>query len=355
MIIINTPYINLPAGVSSHYRGLKAYFSSNVVYNQCVTLEYLKSRFGIEGLLLKAARFVAFVFDIVKFVLKLAMYRNVHVLLNPSFGPNAIKREMIFANIAKCMHARYSIFIHGWTKSYYEEVVNGQKKISNAFYDADSYFVLANQFVDRLHNLGVKGNVFVTTTKVPDSMIANFKLKKKEKVERILYLARVEKEKGVFETIETFKLIHKKYPKIKFDVVGSGSALEDAKVAAEELGDCITFYGALMGEDIVKAYERGDIYILLSYHEGMPTSVLEAMAFGLPIITRPVGGVVDFFECGKMGYMEDSLEPSVFAEKCNKLICDINSLNEISEYNNRYASTHFLASNVAAFLESKLR
>lgn len=69
-----------------------------------------------------------------------------------------------------------------------------------------------------------------------------------------------------------------------------------------------------MGEDIVKAYERGDIYILLSYHEGMPTSVLEAMAFGLPIITRPVGGVVDFLSVEKWGIWKILLN-QVFLQK----------------------------------------
>lgn len=38
------------------------------------------------------------------------------------------------------------------------------------------------------------------------------------------------------------------------------------------------------------------MYLFLSYTEGMPTVVLEAMIFGLPIFTRKVGGLIDFFE-----------------------------------------------------------
>ena len=45
----------------------------------------------------------------------------------------------------------------------------------------------------------------------------------------------------------------------------------------------------------------------------MPTVVLEAMAFGLPILTRNVGGLVDFFKNDKMGFITDSLEPKDFS------------------------------------------
>ena len=38
----------------------------------------------------------------------------------------------------------------------------------------------------------------------------------------------------------------------------------------------------------------------------MPISVLEAMAYGLPVITRPVGGIRDFFEDGKMGFLTEA-------------------------------------------------
>lgn len=355
MIIINTPYINIPAGVSSHYKGLRPYFSKEVIYNQCITSNYLKRKLKTNNqFVFKFVRLLCFAIDALKLSILLITHRHAHILFNPSFGSKALQRELSFAKIAMSLNVKYSIFIHGWTKEFFEDVVNGEKKISDAFYHADSYFVLANQFAENLKRLGVKGKIYITTTKVPDSMISNFHLKKKDKVNRILYLARVEKDKGIFETIETFKLLHGKYPQLQFDVVGSGTALEEAKIASRELGDCIHFYGALSGNDLIKAYERADIYILLSYHEGMPTSVLEAMAFGLPVITRPVGGLVDFFENGKMGYMEDSLDSKVFAEKISYIVDNISIANSISCYNHRYAIEHFLASQIALSIEKQL-
>jgi glycosyltransferase involved in cell wall biosynthesis len=86
----------------------------------------------------------------------------------------------------------------------------------------------------------------------------------------------------------------------------------------------------------------------------MPTSVLEAMAFGLPVITRPVGGLVDFFENDKMGYLIESLNPLDYAQKIDLLINDIEKANAIANYNMEYAHEYFLASKVARQLEKIL-
>jgi len=98
-----------------------------------------------------------------------------------------------------------------------------------------------------------------------------------------------------------------------------------------------------------------DLYILPTYHEGMPTTVLEAMAFGLPVITRPVGGLKDFFENNKMGFAIESFDPEDYVQHIEMLINDIGLAQRMSEYNKKYAKEHFLASRIAERLESVLR
>ena len=353
-IIINTPYINIPAGVSNHYKGLKPYFSGNVIYNQCVTTNWIKRTFKTNNYyIIKLIRYFCLFFDVAKFSFIMILNHKCHVLLNPSFGPNALKREIIFAKIAKCFGAKYSFFIHGWTKEYFDSVASGNIRLDKIFYNAESYFVLAEQFRQNLITLGIKKKIFITRTKVPDYMIADSN-REVTNIKRILYLARVEKDKGIFETIRTFQILHDAYPDLKFDVVGSGSALNEAKELAKPLGSSITFYGALYDKDVIKMYSQSDLYILLSYHEGMPTTVLEAMAFGLPVITRPVGGLVDFFRNEEMGYMDSSLDPIVFADYIKELIRHPDKVLAISKINREYAKVNFMASVVAKDIEEKL-
>lgn len=87
----------------------------------------------------------------------------------------------------------------------------------------------------------------------------------------------------------------------------------------------------------------------------MPSSVLEAMAFGLPVITRPVGGLKDFFEDGKMGFITESKAPEAFADLMEKLITDCDDRKKIARYNQRYAREHFMASKVAKRIENIYR
>ena len=85
----------------------------------------------------------------------------------------------------------------------------------------------------------------------------------------------------------------------------------------------------------------------------MPTSVLEAMAFGLPIITRSVGSLL-VFEIGKMGDMTESLSPQDFANAVVTYIKDTQLARTVSLYNYNYALSHFMASMVARNIEREL-
>jgi len=84
----------------------------------------------------------------------------------------------------------------------------------------------------------------------------------------------------------------------------------------------------------------------------MPNSALEAMAFGLPVITTRVGGIPDFFEAGKMGLFLDNRKPEHIAEKIKYLIERPQLMKQMSEYNYHYAMQHFYASKVAKRLEN---
>lgn len=79
----------------------------------------------------------------------------------------------------------------------------------------------------------------------------------------------------------------------------------------------------------------------------MPTTVLEAMAYELPVVTRGVGGLNDFFENEKMGFVSDSKDPAVFASYIEHLILNTEDRLRIGRDNRLYAKERFAANKVA--------
>ncbi len=149
-------------------------------------------------------------------------------------------------------------------------------------------------------------------------------------------------------TVEAWRILKQKYPALVMTVAGDGSELKSVKehVQAQKM-EGITFLGWVYGPSKLEAFANADLCLFPTYREGMPNSVLEAMACGLPVATRAVGGVQDFFEDGKMGFLTESKESCVFAELLERLLLDYTRRHAIARYDYVFAKQHFAASAVA--------
>ena len=152
-------------------------------------------------------------------------------------------------------------------------------------------------------------------------------------------------------TLQALAIVHARYPNAHLTVAGAGAALEEALqyVQDNDIAN-VEFSGFVRGPQKALLYSQAHCYILPSYTEGMPLSVLEAMAFGLPVVTRPVGGLKDFFEDGRMGYLAESLSPEEFAHFIIKLIEDPAKRESMGRYNHVFAMKNFSAPIVAGRL-----
>lgn len=341
-ILINTPSLKLLGGVANHYLGLKDYWTEDVKYNT-IGKRSSRSRSGLLWL----------PFDILKFIFRLLTFHPDVVLLNPSLGESALKRDFVFLSIARKLGFKIVILLHGFDWDYAETA--DKRWISANLNKACMILVLANAIKETLFKWGVTVPIALTTTKVNDSVLDGYipELARTGKVNNILFLSRIEKTKGIFIAIDSYNILKKQYHNLRLTIAGNGNDLENAEeyVKKNNIHDVI-FTGRLDGKAVAEAYINADIYSFPSYYgEGMPTSVLEAMAFGLPVITRNVGGLVDFFENGKMGYISESLDASDFAEAMVPYIENAELTRKVSIYNAEYAKSHFMASQVAKNIE----
>ncbi len=150
---------------------------------------------------------------------------------------------------------------------------------------------------------------------------------------KILFLARIEKDKGIEEFIYAIsKLsIQNKY-KFEVDVVGEGSFLKNAIELSKEnnIDNIVNFKGAIFDKDIIKKiYKQSDLYVLPTYHEGFPRTLYEAMIFGTPIITSFVGGISGIM-INKYNCLE--IKPKSVDSILNALIYAFSNYNEMQAY-----------------------
>ncbi len=276
------------------------------------------------------------------------------VHLNPSLGSRALLRDGLLLLIAKALGRKVLIFNHGWNPGY-EKVVRERYLwlFRKVFFRADAFIVLANAFRDRLTEMGYRGPIYVETTAVDDSFFLECRpstgiRRRPGDPFRILFLTRIEKPKGVYEAIDAYRIVRTRHPRAVLTVAGDGSELDGCRtyIAAHQVPD-VTFTGYLQGDAKRAAFESSDCYLFPSHTEGMPLTVLEAMAAGLPVVTTSVGAMSDFFEHGKMGYATDSPSPIVLAGFLERLLDDPGEAQAIGAYNREYARRRFLASSVA--------
>lgn len=351
-VLIITPRLNMPGGVSNYFRVLKPYleggnefFEIGANANENNPLQNLTRIF----------------FDYFRFLTKMVSGKNRLVHINPSLGIKAIARDAILMLIAKLFKKPVLIFFHGWDTNLEQAIEKRyQKTFRSIFNNANGIIVLANEFSMKLKSWKIQCPIFIESTVVNDDVFSEPIEKQKSPADHpitILFLTRIEKTKGIYETIDTFMLLQQKNNNIRLLIVGDGSELSSAqKYAAEKKLANIIFCGYLTGKEKRNKFLESDIYFFpTNYGEGMPTTVLEAMAHGLPVVTRPVGGLKDFFENDNMGYVTSSNDPPVLAGLIEKLIFDDNIRKRMGAYNRSYSKKHFSASEVSQRLHHLYR
>jgi glycosyltransferase involved in cell wall biosynthesis len=255
------------------------------------------------------------------------------------------------------MNKKFIVFFHGWDSSFAAApAFHYRFLLRRLFFKADTILVLASEFGRQLERWGYRNRIATETTVVDDCLLSdieNIQGKNKQGF-RILFLARIEKLKGIYESIDAYARLAKKYRDIELVVAGDGSELQAAKNYTDEKNiPNVIFKGRVEGEEKKKIFLGSDLYLFPTYHgEGMPTSILEAMAFGLPVITRKVGGIEDFFENGEMGFATASTDVAVLADLIEYIKIDENLRKRMSDYNRLYADRRFRASQVVKRIET---
>ncbi len=344
-ILLTVPELKDQGGVASYYNAILPYISSGKVS----LLEIGGSR-NMGG-------FLHPVVDQLRFRLVVKRKKPILVHLNPSLGFKSFVRDGLFVWQVKRFGYPCLVFWHGWNKSF-ESIVE-RKYLAffrKTFGQVDAFIVLASEFERKLRDWGVTAPIYRETTCVDEKLLDDVDIAAKwenfpHSRIKVLFLARLERAKGVFETVQAIKLLIDEKIPVSLTIAGDGDIRKELETYARSLAltpQQINFTGDIRGQKKASVFAAHHMYCFPTFYgEGLPTSVLEAMAFGMPVVTCPVGGLADMFEDEKMGVLVHGKSPEEIAAALEKLISDPDKMTEIGRYNAAYAQKNFLASVVA--------
>lgn len=304
---------------------------------------------------------------------KILRFRPGLVLLNPCLDPptfRSLRRDAMNILIARLTRRPVLVFWRGWENAYCGQLEfpgGSGSVLCRIFKMAAGHIVLSERFRQDLLRWGFEKPVHVETTVVGDDCLAASPRNGTTEKRRtdLLYLSRVEVAKGLFELLDAYQILKARNPAYTLTVGGDGPDLEALQeyVKKLELKD-VVFTGFLKGQAKVDCYRRAGMFCFLSYTEGMPNAVLEALAMGLPVVSSGAGGLGDILRDGENGFTVPPLkdapargkfDPVEVANAIERLAEDAELYRRIADFNRQYGRNRFAAPVVAKRLEAICR
>lgn len=284
---------------------------------------------------------------LIEYLILLPFYDIVHIHVGLRAS---VKRKLIFARIAKIYKKKIIVHFHPST----EKHLFDQKlsiPIKKLFDYANLLIVLSPQwtrwinqaFPDRHYKMKVLYN---------PCPIVNRDFSKKKNV--ILYAGTLNERKGYNRLLQSFALIANKYSAWKIVFAGNGE-IEQGKKLQKKLGiedNQIEFLGWVSGKEKEKTFQEASIYCLPSWGEGFPMGVLDAWAYGIPVITTPVGGIIDIIKNGVNGLIYDVYDIDELSRCLSELMDSKDLRKKIVEEADKLVKNEFSIPNICKQLDS---
>ncbi len=239
-------------------------------------------------------KIIIFLKSIIKIFFKLISDKKIRIVHIHGASNGSFYRKFIIFILAKYLFRKKVIYhIHGGGyREFYKNSNFISKKLVGFFLKrADLIVCVSRSWADyfgknlKLGHVVFLPNMIGYPEKMPDNRDSS--------EITLLFLGLICNGKGIFDLLEVIATNKEKYRgKIRLFVGGNGEAerLQDL-IKKDEISDMVEYLGWVSNRDKIEALSRSQIYVLPSYTEGMPVSVLEAMSYGMAIIATNVGGI----------------------------------------------------------------
>lgn len=220
----------------------------------------------------------------------------------------------------------------GWTKDYIVDFQNKtynrriekmKKRRAKILMGADRVVAVSDFIADIAKKIGAaKENIRVIYNAV--DFFGDLPQKTKPKDPTLVFAGRLMPWKGVRMMLDIVAELKKDFPDIVFEVLGDGPEIDHLKESARRLDieRNVKFRGRVSEPESHKVFSRSTIFVLNTNYEGLPHSVLNAMAVGLPVITTSIGGNAEVVRNGENGLLVPYDDQEAWLKAVKTLLAD---------------------------------
>ena len=308
-ILMVGPDLSLHGGIVSVVQG----YLDGGLPEACDGFEYLGTGVGST----KLGKSIAFARALARYERVMPYYDIVHLHIS---ARGSYKRKSIMARTAR--KAGKYVILHdhdGEFEKAFEEGGDAYRRdVRKTFGIADLVVVLSEEWRDYFaENVCDSEKIVVVHNgvKVPAEPCSPWSQ------QDILFLGRLDARKSPDVLLRASRRVLERFPGTKV-VFGGDGEVEKNKALAEELGiaNHCEFHGWVSGAEREGLFARAAVYCLPSKNEGLPMSVLEAIARGIPTVATPVGGVPQVIEDGVSGFLVDVDDVDALSDRLNILL-----------------------------------
>jgi glycosyltransferase involved in cell wall biosynthesis len=207
------------------------------------------------------------------------------------------------AYMCAAIAARCPVILHlhgGGFASFYDASGTTARGAMRFFLEYAAHVISPSQrIVSWVRSVASAAQVSCVPNPVPIPPIAHA-----ERPNLILFLGALSPEKGIYDLLEAVSQLRAAVPDVRLVCAGEGNHAAVAHYAKRlGIGDAVKFTGWVGPSGKRALLESAAAFALPSYAEGVPVSLLEAMAAGVPVVASPVGGIPEVVVDGVSGFL----------------------------------------------------
>jgi len=300
-IVLFSPSLAAVSGVSTHVQML---FASDLARDY----ELLHFQVGSEGrrenVLQKLMRFILSPLQLALFLLRTGT-EVVHV--NASLDPKSYWRDLVYVVVTRLLGRRVVTQIHGGAMP--QDFFGGNAFLTwllrRFLVSSDVVTVLSSAELTAYRAFDSRIKVHLVPNAIdPAGLADQMRPYNTDRPLKLVYIGRLVRTKGLFEVIDALTELKRAGRQFKFSIAGGGPDQIELMAALERAGleDRVQFLGSVFATEKCRLWLDSDLFVFPTAHkEGLPYSLLEAMAAGCVPVTTPVAAIPDVMRSGEHG------------------------------------------------------